>query len=388
MKLQLYSYTEKLGWNDAPDTGLDSDRTLVTVFGSSGLLDNDDVLTSLTRSFPGSQIVGCSTAGEIHDESINDESLSVAVARFEDTELRRATAPVGSAADSFDAGRKLAEELLDPDLKGVLVLSDGLNVNGSELVRGVNSVLPTEVVVTGGLAGDGDRFERTWVLDDGKPTSSVVSAVGFYGDHVHIGHGSMGGWDLFGPERRVTKSEGNVLLGLDGEPALALYKTYLGDRADELPASALLFPLSLRSSSEDEKSVVRTILAVDEDAQSTTFAGDVPEGSYVQLMRANFDRLIEGAAQAALHTKENNNGNGSTNGASANGACLSIAISCVGRRIVLGERTEEELEAALDVLPGGTRQVGFYSYGEISPYATGHCDLHNQTMTLTTIFES
>jgi hypothetical protein len=69
------------------------------------------------------------------------------------------------------------------------------------------------------------------------------------------------------------------------------------------------------------------------------------------------------------------------------GETLSIAISCVGRRLVLGERTEEELEAALQVLPAGTQQVGFYSYGELSPFASGHCDLHNQTMTLTTLGE-
>ena len=39
------------------------------------------------------------------------------------------------------------------------------------------------------------------------------------------------------------------------------------------------------------------------------------------------------------------------------------------------------------MLPKGTKQIGFYSYGEISPYTTGSCDLHNQTMTLTTVTE-
>jgi hypothetical protein len=202
--------------------------------------------------------------------------------------------------------------------------------------------------------------------------------VGFYGDHVHLGHGSKGGWDIFGPERRVTKSSGNILYELDGRPALQLYKEYLGERAAGLPATGLLFPLSLRVTKSENKSLVRTILAVDEAHQSMTFAGDIPEGYLAQLMRANFDRLVQGASEAAQSTSRNN----------GSAAVLAVAISCVGRRLVLGERTEEETEAALEVLPRGTAQVGFYSYGEISPYASGLCDLHNQTMTLTTISES
>jgi hypothetical protein len=158
-----------------------------------------------------------------------------------------------------------------------------------------------------------------------------------------------------------------------------LYKRYLGDRASGLPATALLFPLALRSGSSDPKVLVRTVLSVNEENQSMTFAGDVMQGHLAQLMRANFDRLIDGASQAALHTRSAADVPGRET--------LSIAISCVGRRLVLGERTEEELEAALDDLPEGTKQIGFYSYGEISPYTTGQCDLHNQTMTLTTISE-
>ena len=237
------------------------------------------------------------------------------------------------------------------------------------------------MVVTGGLAGDGTHFKRTWVLKDRTPQSGYVTAVGFYGDHIRLGHGSKGGWDKFGPERQVTKSIGNVLYELDGRAALGLYKEYLGDRASGLPATGLLFPLAIRTSQAEGKVLVRTILAVDEATQSMTFAGDIPEGVFAQLMRANFDRLIQGASEAAALTTQHQNGSPSTS------PTLSIAISCVGRRLVLGERTEEEIEATLEILPKGSRQVGFYSYGEISPYKSGACDLHNKPMTLTTITE-
>ena len=377
MRIETYSHTSS-GWSREPYAALDSERTLVVLFGPSALIDSPGPAKRLFEAYPRSRIIGCSSSGEIHGTRILDDSLTVAVAKFERVSLRLASARIGGPDDSFAAGRDIAGQLNAPDLRAVLVLSDGLLVNGSALVRGVNSILPPSVTVTGGLAGDGDRFKRTWVVAARKLAQGVVSAVGLYGEALRMGHGSKGGWDAFGVERLVTRSKDNVLYELDGKPALQLYKQYLGERASGLPATGLLFPLTLRSGLGDEKRLVRTILAVDEAKQSMTFAGDIPQGYYAQLMCANFDRLIQGAGEAAL----------SVGSRAGSAAPLSIAISCVGRRLVLGERAEEETEAALEVLPPDTRQVGFYSYGEISPYASGHCDLHNQTMTLTTLSEA
>ena len=379
MEVHTFGYDRKKHWSVKTRPRIDSRRTLVLLFGPSSLLDSAEPLGELTGDYRDSIVMGCSTAGEILGTQVSDESISAAIVRFEHTDLRMASARVQSADDSFAAGWEIARQLNDARLKGILVLSDGLCVNGSELVRGLNAEVQTSVVVTGGLAGDGDRFRRTWVLQDRRPQTGFVTAVGFYGDRIRIGHGSKGGWDRFGAERRVTKSKGNVLFELDGRPALQLYKEYLGDRAAGLPATGLLFPLALRTDESDAKSLVRTILAVDEREQSLTFAGDIPEGTLAQLMKANFDRLVQGASEAASSTQLSTDG----------GPCtLAIAISCVGRRLVLGERTEEEVEATLDVLPKGTRQIGFYSYGELSPFARGTCDLHNQTMTLTTLSEA
>lgn len=360
---------------------LDSPNTLLVLFGSSALINTPDRIQQALTAYPQSHVIGCSTAGEIHGSEISDDSLVVAAVRFEKTSVRTAQAIARDPKDSYAAGTAIGSQLKRPSLRAILVLSDGLHVNGSELVKGLNDTVGEDVVITGGLAGDGTHFKRTWVLKDRSPQSGYVIASGLYGDHVRIGHGSKGGWDKFGPERLVTKSSGHILYELDGRPALHLYKEYLGERAAGLPATGLLFPLAIRTSPSDGKSLVRTILAVDEAAQSMTFAGDIPQGVYAQLMRANFDRLIQGASDAAtLTTIGHANGSQKT-------PTLSIAISCVGRRLVLGERTEEETEATLEHLPKGSLQIGFYSYGEISPYNSGACDLHNQTMTLTTITE-
>jgi hypothetical protein len=376
MDVRLLSWEPSSGWSAPLPGELDGPSTLVLAFGSPPLEVATARLAELAAAFPQAQLAGCSTAGEILDRRVAEGGMSVGVARFAHTTLRRAEATVAASAESRPAGRELAGTLVAPGLRGVLVLSDGLGVNGTELLNGVKEVLRAEVVVTGGLAGDGDRFAATWVVAQGRPAAGVVSAIGLYGDRVRIGHGSRGGWDSFGVERRVTRSDGNVLYELDGEPALALYKRYLGDRAAGLPATALLFPLALCT--EGGGGLVRTVLAVDEASQSMTFAGDVPQGGRVQLMRANFDRLVEGAATAGRLARR---------GEDPQGGCLAVAISCVGRRLVLGERTEEEVEAVLDSLPVASSLVGFYSYGEISPSATGTCELHNQTMTLTTLVE-
>lgn len=374
MELAKFRYSNG-AWSQ-PFPALDSSQTLVMAFAASSFVERPDILADLASAFSRSIVIGCSTAGEIDQTEIRDESIAVAAVRFANTRVRLAHTTLASPAHSFAAGTALADELVESNLRAVIVLSKGVDVNGSELVRGLNARVPEHVVITGGLAGDGARFARTWVLAGGKPEVDAVVAVGLYGQSLRITHGSQGGWDAFGPERRVTSSQGNVLRALDGRPALELYKQYLGERAADLPSSALLFPLSLRDSMSGSESVVRTVLSVDEAAQSMTFAGDIPIGHYAKLMRANFDRLVlgaRGAGQAAMGEHV--------------GPTLSIAISCVGRRLVLGERAEEETEATLETLPSGTAQIGFYSYGEISPHASGRCDLHNQTMTLTVLSE-
>jgi hypothetical protein len=378
MQQATITYTSARGWN-APIPGhLDSEQTLVLAFGAPTFGADAVPFETLAGSLPRSLMLGCSGAGEIAGNMVNDDSISVAVVRFDHTRLRRALTHMSGSDDSFDAGTRLAQSLAAGDLRAVFVLSDGLCVNGSQLVDSLRQHLPAGVVITGGLAGDGSRFSSTWVLDHARPASACISAVGFYGERLQVGHGCEGGWSDFGPERRITRSKDNVLYELDGKPALALYKTYLGDRAAELPGSALLFPLSVQRE-EGSAPLVRTILAVDELQQSLTFAGDLPEGGQGRLMRANTDKLIGSAGRAAQQAMS---------GLPDCADSLALSVSCVGRRLVLGERTEEEVEAVGEQLPDGAGHIGFYSYGEISPLAgSGASELHNQTMTVTVLTE-
>lgn len=357
---------------------LPADADLILVFGARLLLQDAALFPALRRACPRALIAGCSTAGEIRGTEVHDGSVVITALRFADTRVRMVAAKVELSSDSRQAGESLSRQLLGEGLRHVMVLSDGLHVNGSELVLGLRAALPPGVNVTGGLAGDGADFGATVVLADAPAARQMVAAIGFYGERLRIGYGSVGGWDAFGPERRITRAEGNLLFELDGESALTLYKTYLGKQADGLPASALLFPLALHQSDTDTY-VVRTVLGVDEAAQSMTFAGDMPVGASVQLMKANFNRLVDGAILAAEDNLVQLNGSAPE---------LAILISCIGRKLVLQQRIEEETEGVADVLGAQAVLAGFYSYGEIAPHsALTRCELHNQTMTVTTFSE-
>lgn len=379
MQVEQSTWTAGRGWSPRPVGQLGERAQLALIFAAPEILIQPGLLADVRAAYPNAHLLGCSTAGEISGTAVADDSLTVTAVAFEHSRVVGTRVEVSDPAQSFAAGVQLIGQLPLEDLVHVFVLSDGLGVNGSELVRGITSRLPSHITATGGLSGDGSRFAATYVVGDDAPRSNVVAAVGLYGSRLHVGYGSLGGWDSFGPERLVTKSRGNVLYELDGRPVLDLYRMYLGELADGLPATGLLYPLSVRLS-DCQHPVVRTILGIDEAAKSMTFAGDIPEGTYARLMKANFDRLIDGAAGAAQTTRV---------GLADMPADLAVLISCVGRKMVLKQRVDEEVEGVREVL--GTRPVltGFYSYGEIAPFSPhARCELHNQTMTITTFCET
>jgi hypothetical protein len=382
MKIEQRKWTNDNGWVVLDPITFEVAPQLVLAFGSTTVLSDAQRFEEIKGLYPDSHIVTATTAGEILGTEVSDGTIALSAILFEKTTLQFCQTDVAESSQSYEAGKTLGQQLPQEGLVHVMVLSDGLKVNGTSLVHGLTESLPSNVSITGGLVGDGSDFKKTLTGLDSAPVEGKAVAIGFYGDSLHVGYGSFGGWDDFGPERLITKSKENVLYEIDGVPALGLYKEYLGDKANELPSSGLLFPMSLRMKNPDdsEVNVVRTVLAVDEAAQSVTFAGDMPEGAYAKLMKANFDRLIDGAAGAASM---------STESFASMKPELAILISCVGRKLVLKDRIEEETEAVQTTIGEQAAMIGFYSYGELCPTAATEkqCQLHNQTMTITAFKE-
>lgn len=357
---------------------------LVLCFGAKESLIQSSIYQNLASEFKSAEIVMCSTAGEIYQESVLDHTLTAVAIEFQHSYIYTSSVNISSSDISYDKTIELMSKLSSEGLQYVMVLSDGSLVNGSEVVRALNDygsylfeVLGRDVLITGGLAGDAANFKSTLVGLNEPPKEGQIVAIGFYGEKLKVSHGTWGGWEGFGLEKEITKSEGNILYEIDGKNALELYKRYLGDDAKNLPASALLFPLTIKIPGVASP-IVRTILSVNEDEKTMTFAGNVPQGCKVRLMKANFDKLIDAAGRAAAESRSDYK----------NSPDFSLLVSCVGRKLVLGPRIEEEVEAVLEEFGSDSPIAGFYAYGEISPFNQKmQCQLHNQTMTITSFYE-
>jgi len=350
---------------------------LVFIFADRYLLEKEEILKEVQKEFPYEHLIFGSTAGEIFSSNVAENSVVITAVEFEKSSFKIETSNIKNFNfDSKIMGKSLISQLPEKDLKHAFVLSEGSYVNGSGLIEGLEIGLQKDVVITGGLCGDGARFERT-LAGYKAPEDGEVVLIGFYGESLEVSYSSVGGWIPFGPERVITKSKDNVLFELDGKPALQLYSKYLGDKASELPQASLLYPLHVKASGK-KNSVVRTILGIDRELQSMTLAGDVPQGAKVQLMMASADGLLEGAYQAAKLAMDSRN----------NKPELAILVSCIGRKLVLDQRVEEEVESVIEMIGETAAVTGFYSYGELAPYfGEQSCELHNQTMTLTLLSE-
>ncbi len=371
MQISQLRWSANRGWSEVP--GFATEANLVLVFADTEFFQTALCYQQLREIFPQAHIAGCSSSGSVSGVQISDGDMVATALKVEHGRVRMAVADMTAEAVAADLGIRLMSELSEPDLRHVFVLSDGLQINGSSLAQGLNHA---DIPVTGGLAGDGTRFGNTWVMADAPAKIGRVAALGFLGD-ISVKSGCFAGWEDFGTERIITKAVGNVVYEIDNEPALDLYKKYLGEQARDLPGSGLRFPLSIRANNH-EQPLIRTLLAMDEAARSLTFAGDVPQGYLCKLMRTNLDNLIANAGLAAEAAQPAI--------AAVTGLCL--VVSCVGRRLVMGQLTEDELEIVSNRLGESTVITGFYSYGELAPFSNLlQCQLHNQTMTLTTVYE-
>lgn len=350
---------------------------LVLVFGSVKRFNEGKLQVFLQARYPSAQIIGCTTSGEINQTGVYDDSIQITAIVWEKTVQRVAQTKMVGMQSSFEAAASLAKQLKADNLRTVLVISDGLNVNGSELLKGFQSLLG-DIPIVGGLAGDGGAFVKTLQLYNDTVSDNMVIAVGLYGNALITSSGALGGWKPYGPPRRVTKSVKNVVYEMDDKPALPLYRMYIGEAFSKgLPGTGLKFPLAVIEDGKRNVEKIRTLLAVDNINNTLTFAGNVYEGETVRLCQTDHDRLVEGAGNAANLVMDGLSEN------KTNQTGLAILVSCVGRKGVMANSVGDEVKLVKQILGPQTSITGFYSYGEIAPRPnTTDSVLHNQTMTI------
>ena len=377
MIIRQESVASNKALKDLPSTSPLINANLVLVFGSVKRFNEGKLQIFLQARYPSAQIVGCTTSGEINQTGVFDDSIQITAIVWEKTVQRVAQTKMVGMQSSFEAAASLAKQLKADNLRTVLVISDGLNVNGSELLKGFQSLLG-DVPIVGGLAGDGGAFVKTLQLYNDTVSDSMVIAVGLYGSALITSSGAMGGWKPYGPPRKVTKSVKNVVYEMDDKPALPLYRMYIGEAFSKgLPGTGLKFPLAVIDESKRDVEKIRTLLAVDTINNTLTFAGNVYEGETVRLCQTNHTRLVDGAGSAANLVMDG------LNDAKTSQTGLALLVSCVGRKGVMADLVADEVKLVQQILGTQTSITGFYSYGEIAPRPnTTDSVLHNQTMTI------
>lgn len=291
--------------------------------------------------------------GVMHGGSVVGSGLSVAAMKLNKASLRSAFVPVMDRRQSRAAGMQLGLELSHPGLRAVAISSNVTYLELEDVIEGLRSQLQFDsnnnnnpITFFGAGSAAGIEYD-----DD-----AGVRAIGFYGPSLKIGCGARLGVEGFGPQRVLNNCEGTLVHQIDGKPALDIYKRILGPRAAELPGSALLFPLLIKT----ERGVItRSVVGVDEASGAIRLAASLPESNKVQLARAEFDSLIHAGADAAWEASE---------GAGHGGACLAVTLACAGRHMLLGQRANEEANAVMMGLPLGSAQVGCYTGPIIAPH--------------------
>jgi hypothetical protein len=383
----LSMWIEEMRWD--ADRGWRCDTTphnpaagLVMYFGDRNALREAERYAELCAAYPAAHIIGCSATHTIAGDALGESGIVAVALGFARTPIRITRYQVTEIAGSRAAGEAIGKALAAPDLTGVFTFADGLRVDGSSFIAGLDAAIGPSPLIVGGMASDAHEYAEALVGADCAPQSGMTAAVGLYGDAIRFASGLASGWDAFGPRRRITRSEGNVLYSLDDKPPLDLYVRYLGDETFAGPSRRVIFPLMISPPEHPDRTLIRAPLAVDQGPAWMTFAGHMPEGWIARLMRGNADRLILGAGDAARQ------------------ACLdepqpgqedrfALIVSCAGRYQLMGQRTVEEIEMVGAELGSRTKRIGFYSYGEIAPARhLGPSELHNQTMIVTSISEA
>jgi hypothetical protein len=377
MQIEQKKWTPENTWETLRSDLRDSkEYQLVLVFGSRTLLSSVGFYDEIRNCYPKAQILMNSTSGEIIDTQVNDDTISLTAIRFGNTQFKTTSVTYHDFKCAESAGNQISKTLQAINLTNILVFADGQHVNGQRLVQGIGENLSTSVVISGGLAGDGNKFQKTLLGLNEQPSEGKIIAVGFYGSRLTVTTGSMDGWEEFGNEIIITKSIHNTILELNHEPALKFYHQNINTNIASKDGGNLLSPISIKISKEDSSSI-RTIKSINEDENSITFDGIVPQGSMIKMMKANFESLINAATSAAKNSTQN-----------ISNPELAIVISNIGRKIILSKRIEEEVEVIREVLGESTAITGFYSYGDISfVKGTSQPESNNQSMTITTMRE-
>jgi hypothetical protein len=354
----------------------------VFMFASIGY-DQHSLLRAVRESTGGAPLTGCSAEGTIDGDNADESNFSVIVTAISSEELRWHNGiATGLRADSRAVGQRVAQELL-PHLSsetiGLFVFPDGLTDYLEPFFAGLEENLPSDrfLPLWGGGAGNNLSYgEPTYQYCDDEVVSDGVS-------YALLSGKARAGWAMghalmpIGGERKVTRSQGNVIYEIDGKPALEVLKEYLpeGALADERDwmryAISLALCFKAPSYIKDEEYIVRGVPAVRMADGSITVQTEVKEGTSVWFSSRDKEKITTGFDRMTTQIKEQLGGEKPK---------LVFQFECATRgKMMLREQEKLQLlERFRQSLDPDTPWAGFYTIGEIGPVEE-HNDRHLYT---------
>lgn len=340
----------------------------------SATLNPEHVTAGLAQSLPkDTPLIGCSSYAEINRLTALTHSVSLLGSRRSTLRAKTVALPSDNHT-AFEMGQLAGRELapFHPDL--LILVPDVLTINATQALRGVQSILGRHFPIIGGAAADNGDFARTFLLHNGTLQGSGLVGLALKGP-LRLETAARSGYIPLSTPRTVTAMENeNILLELDGRPALDVYREFLGPRADEMPHVSVEFPIgTIPPGMKEAPALTRAVFKIDEQRRALILGGDIPTGEQLRILGASRKDVLAGAREAAEQAHQ-----------ALPDADFALFFSCMSRKLALGPHYEEECKSALSLLPPEMPKLGFYTFGELSP-RHGISEHHESTFTVALI---
>ena len=324
--------------------------------------------------------MGCTTAGEICDCGTKEKTFTILLMDMPKESFKVMYEP-GFGNDYSEPASKLGnrarEAFKNP---AILVYSGGIGVDGESIVRGIKEAFDREIPIYGGLGADHFHYNKVCTYTHKGVFDNGLSALVIDTDKIKVGGKTFSGWDDLGKTHLVTKAEGNILLEVDGKPALDLFNNYFkGVEYRQKEGSERLFTIpgiySLKVKRDNGVEFMRSTLIYDFERKALILAGGIkkndkfkfcptPSFSVVELTIDEYRKMaVDNEKVDAL-----------------------IMNSCAGRQFAFGPMFDDEVEGIYDIWK--VPMVGYMAYGEIGNTGEDQiCEFHNVTCSLVSLTE-
>ena len=217
---------------------------LVQVFSGIGKKEFiEEVIKNLILLIPQCKIIGATSAGEILNGKIFENKCIISISVFEKTVIK--TILIKEKISDFNKGVEIAHKLISQDTKAIISFAD-TSIDGQDFLDGINSI-DNKVVVSGGIAGNSNSIDETYVFTENGVEKDAVVAVALKSKDLYVNNESNFNWVPIGKEYEITEAEGNVIKSIDNIPAQEFYSKYLGTNNNEqITRIGAKFPLMVK----------------------------------------------------------------------------------------------------------------------------------------------